>query len=171
MIAVRSADITERLVGISPIYLNKFLLDKTYGLTASIREGKVRKKRGHRLFSREDIFAIALVWILFESGLRTDPIRRVLKDIAGTKKADATIAAKKLLDSSADYLIVIRAPRGPGRQKKEEEDKPDQEVRTVTKSALAATFEQRGPASVLAIPVGQKFADVKKRLEILFPED
>ena len=167
MSEIETGDVTERLVGISPVYLNKFVQQKMYGIAASVQPGKFRTQR--RFFSRDDVFAIALVWMLFESGLRTDPIRRVLNDIAATKKADAKTAAKKLLDSGADYLLIVRKPRGP---RKDRRDKPEQEVRTVTESALAATVEQKGPpASVLAIPVGQKFADVKKRLDILFPGD
>src|SRR5579872_5251941 len=106
MTNIDSGDITERLVGIPPAYLNKFVQQKTYGITASIQPGKLRAQR--RLFSRDDVFAIALVWMLFESGLRTEPIRRILNDIAETKKADAKIAAKKLLSSGADFLVIIR---------------------------------------------------------------
>src|SRR5689334_12355384 len=95
MTEIESGDITERLVGIAPVYLNKFVQQKMYGITASIQPGKLRAQR--RLFSRDDVFAIALVWILFETGLRTDPIRRILTDIAATKKADAKISAKRLL--------------------------------------------------------------------------
>ena len=64
---IDSADICERLVGISPIYLQNFVQRNSYGLRASIQPGKVREQR--RFFSRDDVFGIALVWLLFESGL------------------------------------------------------------------------------------------------------
>src|SRR2546423_1231726 len=63
---IDAADICERLVGITPIYLQNFVQRGSYGLRASVQQGKRREKR--RLFSREDVFGIALVWLLFESG-------------------------------------------------------------------------------------------------------
>src|SRR5438445_535172 len=110
---IDSAEICERLVGITPIYLQNFVQRGRgrYGLKASAQAGKWRERR--RLFSRDDVFGIALVWLLFESGLRSDPIIRILKEIAGTKQPKANLAAKKLLESQAEYLVVVRQPRGP----------------------------------------------------------
>ena len=88
---IDSADIVERLVGITPLYLQNFVQRGSYGIRASVKPGKVRVQR--RLFSRDDVFGIALVWLLFESGLRGDPIARALNDIAGTKKASRLIAS------------------------------------------------------------------------------
>ena len=51
---------------------------------------------------------ISLVWMLFESGLRTDSIRRILRTLAGTKKPDAVLAADALLKSKAEYILVER---------------------------------------------------------------
>src|SRR5437667_5305048 len=92
---IDAADITERLVGIAPAYLQNFISRRSYGLRASLKSGKVRAQR--RSFSRDDVFGIALVWLLFESGLRSEPLARVLNDICGTKLSDANLAAKKLL--------------------------------------------------------------------------
>src|SRR5215472_2567314 len=89
---IDTADICERLVGITPVYLQNFLQRGSYGLRSSVSPGKVRSQR--RLFSPEDVYGVALVWLLFESGLRRDPITRILNDVAGTKKADANKAAK-----------------------------------------------------------------------------
>ena len=69
---IDASDICERLVGITPIHLQNFVSRGAYGLRASVQSGKVRAQR--RLFSREDVFGIALVWLLFESGLRGDPM-------------------------------------------------------------------------------------------------
>src|SRR3989442_236383 len=88
---IDSAEICERLVGITPIYLQNFVQRGRgrYGLKASAQAGKWRERR--RLFSRDDVFGIALVWLLFESGLRSDPIIRILKEIAGTKQPKANL--------------------------------------------------------------------------------
>src|SRR5215472_18722315 len=106
-----SADICERLVGITPIYLNNFLQRGSFGLKPSIQGGKLRSQR--RQFSREDVYGFALVWLLFETGLRTDPIARILKQIVDTPKANANLAAKKLLEVKAEFLAVLRQPRRP----------------------------------------------------------
>lgn len=157
-----AADISERLVGITPIYLNNFLQRGLYGLKASVQRGEVRAKR--RLFSREDVFGIAFVWILFESGLRTDPIIRVLKDITQTAKPNANLAAKKLLETETDYLLVVREPRRPS---KTASDRPDQQVKMLQKAELQGALEQCAASDLVVIPVGHKFEDVGKRLEIL----
>jgi len=160
---IDAADAAERLVGITPIYLQNFVSRGLYGLRASVIPGKVRAQR--RLFSQEDIFGIALVWLLFEAGLRSEPITRVLNDIAGTKKANANLAAKKLLESQADYLVIIRSARTPTKTLQE---KPGQIVKTSCQLELVAAIEQSPSADVLVIPVGAKFQDVSKRLQILF---
>jgi len=162
---IDSADITERLVGITPVYLNNFLQRELFGLKASVQTGKVRAKR--RLFSRDDVFGIALVWMLFESGLRTEPIIRVLKGITESAKPNANAAAKKLLESGAEYLLIVREPRMPT---KSPESKPNQQALCpVRRAELSNAFEQYPASDLLAIPVGNKFADLGKRLEILFP--
>ncbi len=162
---IDSADISERLVGITPVYLNNFLQRGLFGLTASVQAGKLREKR--RLFSREDVFGIALVWLLFESGLRTDPTIRVLKEIVGSDKtnANANRAAKKLLESKADYLVILRQPRTPT---KTPPDKPGQTVRVAGASEIAEMLGQYPTAELLLVPVGHKFDDVRKRMEMLF---
>jgi hypothetical protein len=160
---IDAADISERLVGITPIYLQNFIQRGSYGLRASVKPGKVRSQR--RLFSREDVFGIALVWLLFESGLRGDPIARVLNDIAGTKKANANLAAKKLLQSQSEYLLILRKSRGPSKRIPE---KPEQETRTISKRETSDPRAQNPDIEIL-IPIGNKFSDIGRRLEILFP--
>ena len=130
---IDSADVTGRLVGITPMYLQNFVQRQLFGLKASVQRGKWREKR--RLFSRDDVFGIALVWLLFESGLRTEPLARVLTELAGTKKADANLAAKKLLDQGSDYLFVARTPRKPARTPAK---KPAQTVKAIQQEQLAS---------------------------------
>src|SRR5216683_1907653 len=138
---IDASDISERLVGITPIYLQRFIQRGLYGLRASLKSGKVRAQR--RSFSRDDVFGIALIWLLFESGMRTDPIIRVLNQVGNTKKADAKVAAKKLLESDADYLVIVRQPRGPA---KEIPDKPQQETKLVHKSAIVGLLQNNTTA-------------------------
>ncbi len=160
---IDAADIAERLVGITPIYLQNFVSRGLYGLRASVIPGKVRAQR--RLFSRDDVFGIALVWLLFESGLRSEPLARVLNEITGTKKANANLAARKLMDSQSGYLVITRKPRVPSKTFSE---KPEQSVRLVKKSEITATMEHDLTADLLVIPFGPKFEDIQKRLEVLF---
>jgi hypothetical protein len=158
-----AADICERLVGITPIYLQNFVSRGLYGLRASVKPGKVRTQR--RLFSRDDVFGIALVWLLFESGLRGEPIARVLNDIGGTNKSNANVAAKKLLQAKSEYLLILRKPRGPT---KNPSDKPVQETRIITQ-AEASEPRPWNQGIELLIPVGHKFRDIERRMELLFP--
>jgi hypothetical protein len=160
---IDAADICERLVGITPVYLQNFLQRGSYGLRSSVSPGKVRSQR--RFFSTGDVYGISLVWLLFESGLRGDPIARILNEVAGTKKPDANKAAESLLDAKSDYLLVVRTPRRPS---KSIPDKPEQKVQTCTEEALTMFLEQSSDAVILVVPVGDKFADVRKRLDILF---
>jgi|SRR5271157_361778 len=162
LIQFDSADVSERLVGITPTYLNNFVQRGLFGLKASVQSGQVRAKR--RLFSRDDVFGIALVWMLFESGLRTDPIIRVLKDIARTKTANANLAAKRLLDSNAEFLLICRQARKPA---KNPADKPDQAVRCVQRSQLAEVLVKHSEQTILVIPIGPKFSDVNNRINVL----
>src|SRR5215469_5367253 len=84
-----------KLVGIGPILLNRFVERGMYGIRPSVRSGKGRG--GRRLFSPDDVFGIALVWWLFESGLRSNVIQIVLDKICDAKTGGADQAAKKLI--------------------------------------------------------------------------
>ena len=59
------------------------------------------------------MFGIGLAWMLFEGGLRTDAILRILRKLAGTERADAVITAKTLLKRNTEYILVAREPRKP----------------------------------------------------------
>jgi hypothetical protein len=156
-----AADIAELLVGITPIYLQNFVSRGLHGLRASV---KPRTQR--RLFSRADVFGIGLVWLLCESGLRRDPIDKILSDIARTKKPNANLAAKKLLESQAEYVVIVRQPRGPT---KTPAKNPVQETKIVSHSEWRKIRAQNPTGVEMVIPVGHKFRDIEKRLELLFP--
>ena len=160
MEAIETWQVTEVLVGITSAYLNTFLQRKKYGIAASVQAGKVRSER--RLFSQADVYGIALIWILFESGLRTQPINRILNQLAGTKKANAPSCAERLRKIGAEYIVMVREPRKPGGNKE-----PKPKISTVKKADLPAIVTANPAANVILIPVGQKFEDVRKRMEIL----
>lgn len=161
MLKIESSDLTDLLVGITPLYLNTFLQRKLYGITASVQSGKVREKR--RLFSEGDTYGIALVWMLFESGLRTQTIRRILNELGGTKKANARVTAEALRKAAAEYIVVLREPRKP-----KGKAEPVPQIRTAKHSDLPKIVEQIGTANVLIVPIGAKFKDIQKRIEALF---
>jgi hypothetical protein len=161
--AVNASDITERLVGITPVYLQNFVQRGSYGIRASVKSGQVRVQR--RSFSADDVFGIALVWLLFESGLRSDPISRILNDIAGTKKANANLAAKTLLESRTEYLRIVREPRKPAKTPLHE---PIQKVETMKHLEISDPRQSHPNATEVLVPVGSKFTDIQRRMEILF---
>lgn len=98
------------LVGIPPTLLNKFVERGSYGIVPSVRTGNGRGSR--RRFSPEDLFGIALVWWLFEAGLRTQAIQYVLKQICGGRRgSSASDAARIVAERSAEFLIIRREPR------------------------------------------------------------
>ncbi|MGO9590633.1 MAG: hypothetical protein ACLP3K_11390 [Candidatus Acidiferrales bacterium] len=98
-----------RMVGIRPIYLNRFVERKLYGIQPSARSGEGTGRR--RWFSFDDLLGIALVWWLFEAGLRTEVIKRVLRELGNSKVAIANQAAKSLRKSGAEVLIISRKLR------------------------------------------------------------
>src|SRR5690349_11189515 len=97
------------LVGIGPLLLNKFVERKTYGIQPSVRSGKGRG--GRRLFSPDDVFGIALVWWLFESGLRSGVIQEILNQVCAPAKRIANEAAKKLIGRKTQVVRVRAQPR------------------------------------------------------------
>src|SRR5260370_5432897 len=97
------------LVGIGPLLLNKFVERKTYGIQPSVRRGKGRG--GRRLFSPDDVFGIALVWWLFESGLRSNVIQTALDEICRGERGVADQAAKKLIQKKIQVVRIQTHPR------------------------------------------------------------
>ena|SRR5712691_11334597 len=97
------------LVGIGPLLLNKFVERGTYGIRPSVRSGKGRG--GRRLFSPDDALGIALVWWLFESGLRSGVIQVVLDEICRPTKGVASAAAKKLVGQHIKTVRIRTQPR------------------------------------------------------------
>jgi hypothetical protein len=161
--AFTSTDIADLLVGITPIYLNSFLQRKLYGITASISDRHGEKRI--RIFDEDDVRGIALVWMLFEAGLRTQPIRRILNELAGTKKAVARTTAEILFRSRVEYIVVVREPRRP-RAKGD----PQVKITTAKKSDLPGLIAENPTANVLVVPIGAKLNDIRIRVQVLYGE-
>jgi hypothetical protein len=143
------------LVGITPVHLNALVHRKLYGIKPSI-SGPGRKVR---VFDEHDLFGIAFVWILFESGLRTEEIRSILTTLAGNRTADARYTVKGWFENpGAEYLIVMRDPWNPKR-------KPRLDVGTAHQYEIADIIAKNPSASLLAIPIGPRFAEIQERIE------
>jgi hypothetical protein len=152
-----SGEVVE-LVGIRPFYLNKFIERSLYGIRPSLRAGEARKRR--RRFSTEDCFAIGLVWSLFESGLRSEVIKRVLRDISGSKAADANAAAKVLHQRKPQNLLIVRQRRTAG----EARSSPAQTVKLLDGAAVSHLVRGITAQSACIIPVATLFQNLQEAM-------
>jgi hypothetical protein len=144
---------TEFLVG-TPTHLNALVTRNLYKIKPSI-SGRGQKVR---VFDEDDLFGIAFVWILFESGLRTQEIRDIMSELTGAE-ADARYTAQGWREiPGAEYLVISRDPHGPKRDL-------GFEIGIATWYDLADTFAETKTESVLAIPIGARFAEIKQRIE------
>jgi hypothetical protein len=158
MRAFTSQEVVE-LVGITPIQLNALVARTLYGIRTSIsgRGAKVR------LFDEADVYGIALVWVLFESGLRTQQVRTILNDLAETRKPNAKHTAQGLLEiPGSEYIVVLREP-----MRSKAKTKPQQSVGIAHQYELDDIIKKSPTASVLAVPIGARFADIKERMDLL----
>jgi hypothetical protein len=155
------------MVGITPVYLNALVHRELYGIAASIsdRHGEIKV----RIFSEEDVLGIALVWMLFESGLRTQSIREVLYKLVETEEPDANSAAEFLVGSEVHYLVIIREPSKPkkkARPKLQVEPTQEEHLNGLVQECVA----KHPTANILLVPVGQKFVDVKNKIDVKYGE-
>jgi hypothetical protein len=145
-----------RLVGIPPTVLNKFIERGQYGIESSVRGGKGRGSR--RLFSDLDVCGIALVWWLFESGLRSKVIQFVLNQICGGRRnSTAKTAAKILAERNIRFLAIFRGHRS---QMNEGAGHPPQRV-VLGREAQVLAKQIGEQESVLILPVGNRLAQLK----------
>jgi hypothetical protein len=158
-IVFESTDLTN-LVGIQPLYLNKLFEREQFGITASVRTGKGRGSR--RLFAAEDVFGIALVWWLFESGLRSLTIQYVLNQICGGPlHSRANDAARILLERENKMLVIERIPRT---QKDLKRAYPVQLVHLYDEFRTSELVGELTAVSVLVIPVGNLYSNLKMKM-------
>ena len=153
--------VTRVLVGIPPAYLNMLVQRKLYGIAPSV-SGR-RGDKNSRRFDDATVLGIALVWMLFRCGLRTDPVRRILNDIAETMHADASATAIILLQSDLRYLVITRDLRHPGAG-----DDLDLKV-TVTdwQEDVADIVAENPTESVLVLSVREMFASVDRGMSMI----
>jgi hypothetical protein len=146
-----------RMVGIQPTLLNKFIQREKYGIEASVQPGKGQGRE--RLFGVKDVFGIALVYWLFESGLRSESIQYVLNQICGGKlHSSANDAASNALRHSNDMLVISREPRS-GYEKY-----PEQNTRLVDRAEAARIVRENATGSTLVIPVRSLFANLQEKM-------
>jgi hypothetical protein len=163
-VVFESTDLT-KLIGIPPIQLNKFIERGQYGVRASIRTGRGRGRR--RLFSQEDVFGVALVWWLFESGFRSPMIQRILNDICEKQKfGTANEATNKLLAFGAEALLIQRKPRTAAYAVRQEHRTPQKVDILREPDVFTMMQKDTGPTTIL-LRVGNLFASLKKAMEAL----
>jgi hypothetical protein len=150
------------LVGINPVYLNKFVERGLYGIAPSERTGEGRGRR--RWFSSEDVFGIAVVWWLFEAGLRSEVIKRILREVVSQKKANANQAANTLRENGSDFVVIRRLPRLGG--DKHPRHTP-QTIAMVGKSDVLDFIEKGDAEAMHIIPVGKLFRKLERMIQEL----
>jgi hypothetical protein len=151
-----SAEVT-RVLGIPSILLNKFVERKSYGIHPSIRSGEGRGSR--RLFSEADVHGLAMVWWLFEAGLRSESIQQVLNDICGAeRKGIANLSAEILLRGAFEILVIRREPRTASDLRR---SYPKQKTLLVDWQAANHLMEEARTASMLFIPIKARFSELK----------
>lgn len=155
------------MVGITPTYLNALVHRELYGIAASISGQRDEIKV--RIFSEDDVFGITLVWMLFESGLRTQSIREVLYELVDTEKPDATVAAEFLWRTEIDYIAIIREPSKP-KKKAKPKLRVESTQRQFLNGLIDECVEKYPTANILLVPVPQKFRDVKKKMDAKYGE-
>jgi hypothetical protein len=147
-----------RALGMKLLYLNKFIERGLYGISPSVRVGKGRGRR--RLFSRDDVLGIALVWWLFQCGLRARVIEIVLEKLSNRPDADANIAARKVEESGADIsLLITREPGIGGRISKQIA------VALVEDSDKAKILKSFDSTMAIVIPIGNLFFSLQSEIE------
>lgn len=137
-------------------HLNMLLQRKLYGIRASVA-GK-RGEKSSRRFDAATVLGIALVWALFKTGLRTEPIRRILNEITETRDEDAVEAAMSLRSSDTGYLVIIHELSGDDASTALDVFPLEQEISEVLGS--------NPTASVLLLPVRNIFARVEKLMDL-----
>jgi hypothetical protein len=166
IVALSSSDVTA-IVGITPIYLNALVHRKLYGIAASISDQHGEMKI--RIFSEEDVFGIALVWMLFESGLRTQSIREILLQVVETDEPDANAAAESLALSGVAHLLIIREPSKSKKKKTANLLVEPTLIDDLVDLVENAVAEHR-TAAILLVPVGARFAEIENKIKRMYPE-
>jgi hypothetical protein len=153
-----------QLTGIPSVYLNKFIERKSFGLRPSVRTGGGRGSR--RLFITPDLYGVSLVWWLFESGLRSKVIDRVIRDFLPGSVISATNVAGLFLvprHKTPQALVIYRDLQWSEHAKKT----PKQQALQMAESNAAAI---RSFSSVHIIPVGRLLLELIARIKAFRPK-
>jgi hypothetical protein len=164
IIALESSDLT-RLIGIPAIQLNKFIERRQYGVEASIRTGRGRGKR--RLFGLEDLYGIALVWWLSESGLRSLVIQRILNDICRVPTGGKANQAVLEFFPSRDQVLLISRKLRTGASAAKHKRRTPQKIELLGEPDVFSTMQKNIGATTIIVWVGQLLRNLDKSLEAL----
>ncbi len=146
-----------RALGMKLLYLNKFIERGLYGIRPSVRVGRGRGRR--RLFSRNDVLGIALVWWLFQCGLRGRVIEVVLAKLSKHPDSNANLAAQRIEESGADNLLITREPGFGGRVS------GPIAVALVEDSDKAKILKSFDSTMAVVIPIGNLFFSLQSEIE------
>ena len=147
-----------RLVGIQPTLLNKFIQRGKYGIRASVRAGEGHGRQ--RFFGEADLYGIALVYWLFESGLRSETIQYVLNQICGGRlRSRANDAASNVPRQTNQMLVITRTAR-TGFAKY-----PMQEATFMDAEFISAIVSENQIGLIVIIPVGRLYAFLREAME------
>src|SRR5213592_3289373 len=118
-----------KLVGIPQPKLAKFMESPGYKLNPSLRE---KAGRGApRLYNLHDLLAVALAWWLFQAGLRSQVIGRIIS----AKETTKLLTESESWKQSENRLLVI------SRQMDSPPGRPDQKVSFVSAKVVAADVQ------------------------------
>jgi hypothetical protein len=138
----QASEIT-RLVGIPQPKLAKFMESPGYKLNPSLRE---KAGRGTpRLYNLDDLLAVALAWWLFQAGLRSQVIGRIIS----ARETAKLLSESEHWKPSENRLLVI------ARQIESPHGRPEQKMSFVSAKAVAADLQSDLRRSLQILPVGK----------------
>ena len=148
----QASEIT-RVTGIPTTRLNKFVESPGYGIKPSIRGTAGRG--APRLYSLDDLLGIALAWWLFQAGLRSKVIGRVLKSkpLLKTLKESEDWTS----ETAQDRFLLIR-------RELKSSDKPAQDVRAETFEEIVNELKASREHSIHVFPMGELLTNLWKEL-------
>ena len=106
------------------------------------------------------------MWWLFEAGLRSELIDDVLKQIGKVSEANANDAASNLLSADIEMIAIRREPRFFDTSRR---PRPEQEVFLVDWTAATHLVENNPTASVLFIPIADRFKELDEKMQKIHP--
>jgi hypothetical protein len=159
-----------RLLGIDANFLNKLIERRLYGVKPSLKTGQGPGSR--RWFSREDVLGVALVWWLFQAGLRaglgkirTSVVQGVIDQISGPGSTAKEAARSAEI---SEMLMIIREPSARGLKSK----RASQQVTLVnSEDEATAILRKNTYAFILVIPIGNLYLDLKNEMAELRPSE